>query len=88
MKLKSEANNGLLDFINNDGIPEWLVVDGAIEQGGGQNTAWRSSLKIYHIKQTYMKPYSPWQNRAEGEIQEMKRDIKKLTREKNSPRQL
>jgi hypothetical protein len=72
MKAKPEANNGLLDFINNNGIPEWLVADGAMEQDGGRNTAWRSLLKTYHIKQTFIEPYSPWQNRAEGKIREMK----------------
>jgi hypothetical protein len=44
MRSKREANDGLVDFINNDGIPEWLIVDSAMEQGGGRNTAWRSSL--------------------------------------------
>jgi hypothetical protein len=88
MKSKAEANDGLLDFINNYGIPEWLIVDGAMEQGGGRNTAWRGSLKTYHIKQTFTEPYSPWQNRAEGEIREMKRDIKKMMRHANSPKRL
>jgi hypothetical protein len=57
-----------------------------MEQGGGRNTAWRGSLKTYHIKQTSTKLYSPWQNRAEGEIRETKRDIKKMTPHANSPR--
>lgn len=88
MTSKSEANDGLLDFINNDGIPEWMITDGAREQGGGRNTAWRGSLRTYHIKQTYTEPHSPWQNRAEGEIREIKREIRKKTRDKNSPKRL
>jgi len=42
-------------------------------------------VRTYHIKQTYTELYFPWQNRAEGEIQEMKQDIKRFTRQMNSP---
>jgi hypothetical protein len=76
------------DFINHNGIPEWLIVDGAMEQGGRQNTAWQGSLKTYHIKQTFTEPYSPWQNRAKDKIREMKRDIKKMMQQANLPRRL
>ena len=94
MVSKADANDGLLDFIQNVGIPENLLVDGSKEQGGvrdgrgGQNTAWRQTLRTYHIAQRTTEPYSPWQNRAEGEVREIKRGIKKLTMQAQSPKRL
>ena len=87
MRAKSDANNGLVNFINTVGIPERLVVDGAPEQGQ-VNTAWRKTLRQYHIHQTVTEPHSPWQNRAEGEIREIKRMIRRFTHETKSPKRL
>jgi hypothetical protein len=73
MRSKADANNGLQYFIQEVGIPEHLIVDGLMEQGAGQQgTDWRRSLRSYHIRQTTTEPYSPWQNRAKGEVRRVK----------------
>ena len=83
MKTKSLAHEGLRNFIEMDGIPENLVVDGSKEQS---HNAWKDTLRTYHVNQSTSEPYSPWQNRAESEIKMIKIGIKKFTLQCNSPR--
>ena len=88
---KAQAHDALNDFIQTDGVPDWLITDNAKEEGGGaftKNTQWQNLTRIYHIKQTFTEPHSPWQNSAEGEIREAKRAIKRFTRQANSPKRL
>ena len=75
MKAKSEAPDALMDFIHESGVPTWLVVDNAPEQN---HARWNKIQREFHIQQTNTEPYSPWQNRAEGEIRELKKMIKRL----------
>jgi hypothetical protein len=85
MRAKSETPDALMDFIHENGVPAWLVVDNAPKQ----NHAWWNKIqREFHIRQTNMKPYSLWQNRAEGEIRELKKMIKRLTLRCNSPKRL
>jgi hypothetical protein len=88
MKRKLECNDGLVHFINSFGVPEWMVTDGAPEEGGGSNTAWRDTERIYHMRHTFTEPYSPWQNRAEGKMREIKRGIKRFLKEAKAPKRL
>ena len=85
MKTKSCAPDTLTNFIHSSGIPAWLVADNAPELTKGH---WRAIVCEYHIRQTTTEPYSPWQNRAEGEIRELKRMIRRLAQRTGSPRRL
>ena len=59
-----------MDFIHESGVPAWLVVDNALEQNYAR---WNKIQREFHILQTNMEPYSPWQNRAESEIRELQK---------------
>jgi hypothetical protein len=85
MRAKSEAPDALMDFIHENGVPAWLVVDNAPEQNHGR---WNKIQREFHNWQTNTEPYSPWQNRAEGEIRELKKMIKRLALRCNSPKRL
>ena len=67
-----------------------LITDGSKEQGSEATwrTNWMKVVKKYHIHQTWIEPYSWWQNAAERKIGEVKRGIKRFTQKKKSPRQL
>jgi hypothetical protein len=82
---KSEAQHGLIDFIHNAGIPEWLITDGSKEQSSRE---FEDTVRKYHIRHTFTEPHSPWQNRAETEIKELKKKIRLMTRKKQSPKRL
>jgi len=69
MKKKSEACEALSLLSQRDGVPPVLIVDGAKEQTMGEFW-WKAQEMGVHIQQT--EPYSPWQNAAEGAIQELK----------------
>ena len=77
-------------FINEYGIPEHLVVDGAKEQGakGTHKSNWMKLINQYNIRQSFTQPYCWWQNAAENEIGHIRRDIKTYTRRKGSPKRL
>ena len=64
---KSQAFEGLLSLINEYGIPEHIVTDGAREEGGIETwkSNWKKLIKRFYIKQTYTQPYCWWQNSAE-----------------------
>ena len=85
MRAKSEPPDALMDFIHENGVPAWLVVDNAPEQN---HARWNKIQREFHIRQTNTEPYSPWQNRAEGEIRELKKMIKRLALRCNSPKRL
>ena len=72
MQRKAEAPDALVNFIQTVGIPEHLITDNAPEEGRGPSTQWRNVVGTYHIHQTWTEPHSPWQNKAEGEIREVK----------------
>jgi hypothetical protein len=44
--------------------------------------------KTYHIHTYYTEPYSPWQNRAEGAICELKRHVRRKMKACNVPSRL
>jgi len=73
MKLKSQAHKTLSAFIHEVGIPSSLHSDDAKELMQGK---FRDLCKDYHIPCTYTEPHSPWQNRAENTIRELKRHMK------------
>ena len=90
LRSKACASDGLIYFINKIGIPEKLITDGSKEQGSETTwrTSWMTVVKKYHIEQTWIEPHSWWQNAAEREIGEIKRDIRRFTQRVKSPRRL
>ena len=72
MTSKAEAGDALSKFIQDVGIPEVVVVDGAQEQVG-KGTKFNKTCKLYKIQQRQTEPYTPRQNRAEAAIGEMKK---------------
>jgi hypothetical protein len=85
MQKESEASNALVEFIQHVGIPSALHTDGSKVQTKGD---WLKTVKRYHIKSTETEPHSPWQNRAEAAIRELKRHTSRLMRSNNSPKRL
>ena len=66
-------------------IPTVVVTDGAMEETGGK---WKSEMQHFRIKQKWSEPYSQWQNKAESEIRELKRMIRKTMQREHAPRRL
>jgi hypothetical protein len=66
-------------------IPQTVVTDGAMEETGGQ---WKKEMQHFRIVQRYSEPYSQWQNRAEGEIREIKRVIRRTIQRQQAPKRL
>jgi transposase len=71
MKKKSQDGDRLEKLLRTlQTIPETIVTDGATEDTGGD---WKQTLDKYRIQDKRTEPYSPWQNRAEREIRELKK---------------
>ena len=88
---KGCAHQGLSRFIHEIGIPEKLVSDNALEQGATTTTSnshWRKLISEYKIHHTFIQPHSPRQNRVEIYIGILRRQIRKLTASKGSPKGL
>ncbi len=85
MQRESEAPDALVEFIQHVGIPSAIHTDGSKVQTRGE---WLKVVKKYHIKTTETEPHSPWQNRAEAGIRELKRHTSRLMRSSNSPKTL
>jgi IS30 family transposase len=84
MKLKSQAHESLSTFIHEVGIPSSLHSDDAKELMQGK---FKDLCKEFNIPCTYTEPYSPWQNRAENAIRELKRHVRrKMLANKVPPR--
>jgi transposase len=49
-----------------------IVTDRAAEETGGD---WKQTLEKYRAQDKRTEPYSPWQNRAEHEIRELKKRL-------------
>jgi hypothetical protein len=75
MKAKSEAGTALQELIQDVGIPEHIHTDGAKELTLG---TWKKACNEAGIKMTQTEKGSPWQNRTEVEIKELKRHIRRL----------
>jgi len=86
MQSKREAPNALSDSYGI--LPDWLVTDNAREEE--LLAQWKTTIVCsYHIRQTTTtEPYSPWQNRAEAEIRELKRSVRRHTIASGSPKRL
>jgi hypothetical protein len=85
MCLKSEAPTALKNFIRDVNIPQTIHSDNAKEL---MQEEWKKVCNDIMISTTYTKPHSPWQNRAEGQIRELKRYIQWKMKAKNVPKRL
>jgi len=85
MCLKSEAPTALKNFIRDVGIPQTIHSDNAKELMQGE---WKKVCNDFMIFTTYTEPHSPWQNRAEGQIQELKHHVQRKMKAKNVPKRL
>jgi hypothetical protein len=85
MESKADAHLSLNGFIKQHGIMENLVVDGDPTMAYKD---WKRTVREFRINQTITEPYSPCQNKAELDVREIKRGIRKFKRRTNSPKRL
>jgi transposase len=64
---------------------EDLVVDGDPTMAFKE---WRKTIREFRINQKTTEPYSPWQNRAELDVREAKRTMRRFKKKTGSPRRL
>ena len=82
LKSESEGKRNMLDFIQIVGIPPSIHSDDAkVFQHGD----FKKTCQKHFIKQTFTEPYSPWQNRAEAGIREVKSYARKLMQKVQAP---
>jgi hypothetical protein len=85
MELKSDAHLSLTSFIQQHGVMENLIVDNDPTMAYKE---WRKTVREFRIHQRTTEPYSPWQNRAELDVREIKRSIRRFTKRSGSPKRL
>ena len=85
MKSKGHAYLALQEFVQDVGIPKHIHTDDAKELIEGK---WKALVNEYGIKQTMTEPYSPWQNRAESAIRELKKGVVRLLHRTKCPKRL
>ena len=84
---KSQAGEALNSMMDEVGIPNKLVFDGAKEQTG-RKSEFMSSVRKNRISFWQTEPYSPWQNRAEDQIREVRRRWLLMRQRKKIPTRL
>jgi hypothetical protein len=82
MSSKGQAFDKLGSYCSTIGIPKFMVSDNAGEETGGE---WDRVRKKYLSPQRTTEPHSPWQNRAEREIQELKRHFRHIMHRSRCP---
>ena len=86
MQFKSESGIILAEYIRDTRtIPELLVSYSTQEEKGSK---WARVWKRFHIGQKFTLPYSPWQDRSERYIKELKKVMQGFRTRTKSPRQL
>jgi len=82
MKTKGEAGHALKELLQDVGIPGELHTDGAKELTMG---TWKQVCRDAGIKTPTTEKNSPWQNRTEVEIRELKKHVRRLMSRYNTP---
>ena len=82
---RKEVWKALRDFLSSVGIMSSLITDGAPELVKGK---WKELVDEYQIPTTFIEPLSPWQNRAEGEIREFKKAVRREMSKSHTPLRL
>ncbi len=85
MKTKTETSVSLSAFIHEVGIPDSLHSDNAKELTHGK---FKTICKEYMISTSYTELHSPWQNRAESGIRELKRHVNRIMKACSVPLKL
>ena len=86
MHKKNEAGYSLNRLIDETRvIPRNIVTDDAMEETGG---TWKAVVNENHIVQKWTEPYSPWQNKAESSIRELKKFMKRVMIHTGIPKRL
>jgi hypothetical protein len=85
MRKKNDAHHTLSSLFHDIGVPETLVMDGSKEQTMGE---FRKKCRDAgaHVHQT--EPYSPWQDRAELAIRELKKKTRRAMMKTRCPKRL
>ena len=86
MERKNESIYALDDFVKKVGIPEVLLCDNDTTMEGWNE--WKRRIRKYAIEPKYTEPYSPFQNKAELDIRELKRMVRRFQDKTRSPRRL
>ena len=87
---KGNAHEALAVFINEYGVMEHLVTDGAKEQGSRETYKgnWNKLIKHYGIHQCWTQPHCWWMNLAEMTIGQIRREMRTYRRQSNNPKRL
>jgi hypothetical protein len=80
--LKSEAPQALKELIQDVGIPSEIHTDGAKELTQG---SWKQTCQEAGIRVTQTEKNSPWQNRTEVEIRELKKHVRRFMTKTQTP---
>jgi hypothetical protein len=83
LESKADAHLSLTSYIHSKGIMENLVVDGDPTMAYKE---WKKTVREFRINQTTTEPYSPWQNRVEIDVREVKRAMRRFKKKSGSPR--
>jgi hypothetical protein len=86
MDRKNESIYALDDFVKKVGIPETLLCDNDTTMEGWRE--WKKRIQKYSNDPKYTEPHSPFQNKAELDIRELKRLVRRLQDKTRSPRRL
>ncbi len=86
MEKKNESIHALDDFVKKVGIPETLLCDNDATMEGWSE--WKKRIRKNSIDPKYTEPYSPFQNKAELDIRELKRMVRQFQDKTRSPRRL
>eukprot|EP00957_Ditylum_brightwellii_P043700 3313345-Ditylum_brightwellii.AAC.1 len=84
MTSKGKAGNVLDQIFQDLGVPNHIHTDGAKALNLGK---WKEVQEKYRgIKHANTEPNSPWQNRVEAGIKELKKHANRLMKRKQAPR--
>ena len=86
MERKNESIYALDDFVKKVGIPETLLSDNDTTTEGWRE--WKRRIMKYSIDPKYTEPHSPFRNKAELDIRELKRMVRRLQDRMKSSRRL
>lgn len=85
MATKGDAPHALSQLLRDVGVPEKMVMDGSKEQLGHR---FRNQCRDAGCKTQTTEPYSPWSNRAELAIRELKKATRRRMVSSGAPRRL
>ena len=84
-KTKAAYPERLMSFIHDFGVPTTLTTDGASEMQRGKG---REIANEYRMNLKVTVPYSPWQNKAEMAVREIKVATRRKIKQRNAPLRL